>query len=100
MQFVLICRDRDGALADRLAARAEHLAGVLELWHAGRIIDGGAILDAEGQMAGSVVLCDFPDRAALNTWLESEPYVVGGVWDQIEILDFKRVAWPHRGQPI
>lgn len=100
MQFVLVCRDRDGALPDRLAARDEHLAGVLDLWRDGRIIDGGAILDAQGQMAGSVVICDFPDRAALDAWLASEPYVVKGVWERIEVLDFKRVAWPGQGQPI
>ena len=97
MQFLLVCRDRDGALTERLAARAEHLAGVLDLWREGRIIDGGAILDPQGRMVGSVVMCDFPDRAALDAWLAREPYVTRGVWDQIEILDFKRVAWPVAG---
>ena len=28
---------------------------------------------------------EFPDRAALEAYLAAEPYVVGGVWQKIEI---------------
>lgn len=28
---------------------------------------------------------EFPDRDALNAYLENEPYVVEGVWQKIEV---------------
>jgi len=93
MQFALICHDRPGALAERLAVRNLHLSGVVDLKREGRIIEGGAILDAEGNMAGSVVLCDFPDRAALDAYLESEVYVRNKVWETVEVLSVRLVQW-------
>ncbi|WNJ88037.1 hypothetical protein [Bosea sp. 685] len=44
-------------------------------------------------MIGSIVLCDFPDRAALDAYLASEIYAREGVWDDMEIVPFRRVAW-------
>ena len=93
MQFALICRDAPGALEKRLAARDRHIETVHAMKAAGTVIDGGAILNEAGEMAGSVVLCDFPDRAALDAWLDSEIYVREGVWRDIEILPFRRVQW-------
>lgn len=95
MQFALICRDGPDTLDRRMAARGEHLAGVHRLRRAGVILDGGAILDDAGRMVGSVVLCDFADRAALDAWLATEPFVRDGVWQQIEVLAFRRVDWAN-----
>jgi len=36
-------------------------------------------------MKGSALVMEFPDRAALDKYLESEPYVVEGVWQKIEV---------------
>jgi hypothetical protein len=77
----------------RLEARAHHLAGISGLKRMGRIIDGGAILDDADQMIGSVVLCDFPDRAALDAYLEDEIYVQNKVWGDITIYRLRRVDW-------
>lgn len=93
MQFALICRDGKDALDRRLSARTEHLASVKGLKRLGNIIDGGAILDDDGCMVGSVVLCDFPTKEDLDAWLLTEPFVREGVWEQIEILKFQRVNW-------
>ncbi|WP_163268553.1 YciI family protein [Chelativorans alearense] len=95
MHFALICRDSKeaGTLEKRLAARDEHLERIHSMKAEGTIVDGGAILDETGEMVGSIVLCDFPDRAALDAYLESEIYAREGVWKDIEILPFKRVAW-------
>ncbi|MGV0876197.1 YciI family protein [Martelella sp. FLE1502] len=92
-QFALICRDAPGALERRLAARAEHMAGLKVEKAANTIIDGGAIMDAEGNMIGSVVLCQFKDRAALDAYLAREVYARQGIWGEIEILDMRFVDW-------
>ncbi|MFG6082601.1 YciI family protein [Paracoccus litorisediminis] len=94
MDFALICRDAPDVLDNRLAARAEHMAGLKLEKSAGTIVDGGAILDGEGNMAGSVVLCRFPDRAALDAYLAREVYARAGVWGEIEIIEMRFVDWP------
>jgi uncharacterized protein len=93
MDFALICRDGPGKLEKRLAARAEHMAGLKVEKAAGTIVDGGAILNADGNMVGSVVLCRFPDRAALDEYLAREIYACEKVWGDIEIIEMRFVDW-------
>ncbi len=95
MQFTIIARDdtAEGTLDRRLAAREKHMERIHALKADGSIIDGGALVDGEGHMVGSIVLCEFPDRAALDAYIGSEIYFTGGVWKDIEILPFRRVQW-------
>lgn len=93
MQFALICRDAPGALEKRLAARDRHIETVHAMKAAGTVIDGGAILNEAGEMAGFGRFVRFPHRAALDAWLQSEIYVREGVWGDIEVLLFRRVQW-------
>lgn len=95
MQFTIIARDDTaaGTLEKRLANRDMHLERIHALKAEGTIIDGGAMLDAEGRMIGSIVLCEVPDRAALDALIADEIYYRQGVWKDIDILPFRRVAW-------
>jgi uncharacterized protein YciI len=95
MHYVIVAKDLAGPESHerRLSARAHHLAGIGTLKKMGRIIDGGAILDNADQMIGSVVLCDFPDRAALDAYLEDEIYVRNKVWGDILVYRLRRVDW-------
>lgn len=95
MHFAIIARDSKATdtLARRLAARDEHLEGIHRMKAEGSIVDGGAMLAADGTMIGSIVLCDFPDRAALDAYLATEIYAREGIWGEIEIVPFRRVAW-------
>jgi uncharacterized protein YciI len=91
MQFLVIARDGTDAEAParRQAARGAHFANLPAMLEAGEMLVGGALLDDEGQMIGSTALVDFPDRAALDRWLDREPYVTGGVWRDIEVVPFR-----------
>jgi uncharacterized protein YciI len=91
MQFVIMARDGTDpeAVGRRQAVRPYHLDGIQPLVDAGNILTGGAILDDDGNMRGSVLLVDFPSRAELDAWLDHDPYVTGGVWQQIEVLPFR-----------
>ncbi|MCP1199582.1 YciI family protein [Notoacmeibacter sp. MSK16QG-6] len=93
-QYALICRDAPGVLERRMAARADHMAGLKTEKAADRIVDGGAILNDKGEMVGSVVLCQFDSRADLDAYLEREVYAREGVWGDIEILPMRFVDWP------
>jgi uncharacterized protein YciI len=87
MQFVVIGRDGNdaGAMERRMAARAGHIAICDKLASRGELLYGTALLDENGKMCGSVILCDFPDREALDAWLREEPYVTNRVWESVEV---------------
>ncbi|MCP5433279.1 MAG: hypothetical protein H6923_08430 [Alphaproteobacteria bacterium] len=92
MQFVIIARDdpAPGTLDRRMAARPEHLEGLRRLYAEGKILDGGALLDDRERMCGSVMLCEFESRAALDAYLETEPYFRDKVWKDVEIRAMRR----------
>jgi uncharacterized protein YciI len=64
-----------GALDRRLAARGAHIARSDELIEAGNVLYGVALLDERDRMIGSVMIVEFPDRDAVDAWLQTEPYV-------------------------
>ena len=91
MQFLVIAYDGTdpGAPTRRQAVRDAHLVGARKLTAEGHFLIGGAILDDDGQMIGSTVIAEFPTRADLDAWLQSDPYVTGGVWQKIEVKPFR-----------
>lgn len=91
MQFILIAYDRtdSGAQERRLNARPEHLEKIAVLKKSGEFLAGGAILNEEGLMIGSMIVYEFPDRASLDNKLKEEPYINYGVWETIEIKPFR-----------
>ena len=73
----------------RLAIREDHLDGVRRMKTAGTFHLGGALLDGEGRMIGSMMLVEFPDDAAIHDWLRHEPYVTGDVWERVDVKPFR-----------
>ncbi len=91
MQFLLLAYDGTDpeALHRRLNVRDEHLRRISGLKKDGGFLFGGAILDDEGKMTGSMIVYDFPNREALDEMLKNEPYITDGVWEKIEIKPFR-----------
>jgi uncharacterized protein len=69
-----------------------HLERMQELKVQGNFIFGGAILDDKETMVGSVLVCEFPSWDDIESYLETEPYVMGGVWKKIEIKPFRMAS--------
>ena len=92
-QFVIIAYDGtdEGALQRRMRVREAHLENVRKMKTDGSFIEGGAMLNENGQMIGSVVFVTFPSRTELDAWLSADPYVTGGVWQNIEVKPFRCV---------
>jgi uncharacterized protein YciI len=88
MQFVIIARDGTDpeALNRRMAARPAHIEMGSKMRNEGSQLYGAALLDDAEKMIGSVLIVDFNSRAELDEWLKAEPYVVGKVWEQIEVM--------------
>ncbi len=91
MQFLLIAHDGTDseALERRLKVREEHLEKIEELKQSGNFLFGGAILDVDGKMIGSMIVYELPDKQALDEILKDEPYFTKGVWKKIEIEPFR-----------
>lgn len=91
MQFLLIAYDGTDQEAPgrRAAVRPEHLWKIKVLKERGEFLFGGAILDNNGNMIGSMILYEMPDRQTLDERLKDEPYVYGDVWKKIEIVPFR-----------
>ena len=83
MQFLVKAYDGEGMLDRRMAVRPRHLEGMNKLGR--RVVCAGGLLDDAGRMKGSALVMEFEDRAALDRYLNSEPYVVEGVWQRIEV---------------
>lgn len=93
MHFIVTGLDGtdSGALERRMAARPAHLEKFAEMQAAGKFLFAAAMLDEQEKMIGSIVFCDFPNRTELDAWLEKEPYVVGKVWQNIDVKPCKIV---------
>ena len=91
MQFLLVAFDGTdpGALERRMKVRPDHLEKIAVLKKKGNFLLGGAILDENENMIGSMIVYEYPDRSALDASLEDEPYITGGVWQKIEIRPYR-----------
>lgn len=88
MRVALICKDKPDHLQTRKDNRAAHLAyieatGVVEM--------AGPFLDAGGQMTGSLVVLSVDDLEAAKAWAASDPYAKAGLFDSVDITEWKKV---------
>jgi hypothetical protein len=91
MQFLLVAYDGTGpgALERRMKVRPDHLEKVAILKEKGHFLLGGAILDENEKMIGSMIVYEFPDRKTLDESLLDEPYITKGVWQKVEIRPYR-----------
>ncbi len=89
MQILLTGRDgKDKDAPDRrLAARPAHLERAEKMRQEGTLLMGAAILSPEGLMIGSIMIFNFESADDLEKYLADEPYVLGNVWQEIEVQD-------------
>lgn len=89
----------DGAdvLSTRLAARPEHLARLVALRDAGRLLLAGPCpaIDAEDPgpagFSGSIVIAEFGSLEAARAWADADPYVAAGVYARVDVRPFRKV---------
>ena len=86
--FALICTDRPGALEIRKANREAHLGHIRD---SGVVVQAGPFLDAQGQMSGSLVVLDVPDRPGAQAWADADPYARADRFESVRIEEWNRV---------
>jgi uncharacterized protein len=90
-QYLITATDGndEGALERRMAARPFHFEKAKALKASGNFVLGGAILDDAGNMKGSMMVVQFESESELKTWMDEEPYILGKVWQHIDIKPFR-----------
>ncbi|MDB5023766.1 MAG: hypothetical protein JWP78_1521 [Mucilaginibacter sp.] len=78
-----------GALQRRMNVRPHHFDGVKDLKANGNFVFGGAILNDQGKMTGSVMIVQFETEEELQGWQQNEPYITQKVWESFDVKPFK-----------
>jgi hypothetical protein len=92
MLFVVTAVDKPNSLALRMATREAHFAYAKET---GVIKLGGPFLDANGEMAGSLIIFDADDLETAEAWHTNDPYVKAGLFAHSDVR-----AWKPTFNPI
>jgi len=97
MLYAIISQDIDNSLETRLAARPAHLERLEALKNEGRLILAGPhpAIDnndpGEAGFTGSLVVAEFEDLEAAQSWADADPYVDAGVYASVIVKPFKHV---------
>ena len=85
------------SLHSRMQARSAHLARLVALKDAGRLLLAGpcpAIDDEDpgpAGFSGSIVIAEFDSLDAARAWADADPYVDAGVYARVEVRPFRPV---------
>jgi uncharacterized protein YciI len=88
--FILICRDKPGAIALRMATREAHLAWVGA--NMAKVVRAGPLLDDADGMAGSLFILEADSRADVEAFTAADPYAKAGLFGHVEILNWRQTV--------
>jgi uncharacterized protein YciI len=97
MWYAIEGHDAPGSLTARRAARQDHLARLVALRDAGRLLLAGPCpaIDAEDPgpagFSGSIVIAEFESLQAARVWADADPYVAAGVYERVDVRPFRQV---------
>ncbi|MDB5123489.1 MAG: hypothetical protein JWP94_1618 [Mucilaginibacter sp.] len=77
------------ALQRRMNVRPHHLDAAKDLKANGNYVLGGAILNEDGKMIGSVMILQFETEEALDAWKQNEPYITQKIWESVDVKPFR-----------
>jgi uncharacterized protein len=91
MHYVLYCLDKSGHSQMRADNRNAHLDYLKKF--SGAIFAAGPLLDDAGTgMIGSLLVMDFPDRAAVERFLEGDPYGRAGLFASVRVTPWRKTV--------
>ena len=97
MLYSIVGTDKADSLADRLAARPDHLARLQQLKQQGRLILAGPnpAIDSpdpgEAGFSGSLIVAEFDSLEQAQAWADEDPYMTSGVYQQVSVKPFNKV---------
>ena len=97
MLYAIVGNDLPGTLAQRLAARPDHVARLQALQADGRLVLAGPFpaIDAADPgpagFTGSLIVAEFDSLDEAQAWAAADPYVSEGVFAGMRVLPFRKV---------
>jgi len=95
--YAILSEDIKDSLSNRQSARPAHLQRLQNLQDQGRLIIAGphpaidSNTPADAGFTGSLVIAEFTDLAAAQSWADVDPYVAAGVYANVTVKPFKQV---------
>ncbi|HSH97686.1 MAG: YciI family protein [Methylophilaceae bacterium] len=96
MWYMIVTEDFPDSLAKRTAARPEHLARLTKLNEEGRLLIAGplpaidSIDPGPAGYTGSLIVAEFANLAAAETWANADPFVTAGVYAKVMVKPFRK----------
>ncbi|HVI57660.1 MAG TPA: YciI family protein [Luteimonas sp.] len=97
MWYAIEGYDGQDVLARRKESRPRHLARLVELRDAGRLLLAGpcpaidAVDPGPAGFSGSLVVAEFASLDEARAWADADPYVDAGVYARVEVRPFNPV---------
>jgi uncharacterized protein YciI len=97
MFYVIYSEDVEDSLSLRLSVRDQHIARLKELQTQGKLLIAGPCpaIDSEepgeAGFTGSLIVAEFDNLAAAQSWADSDPYISAGVYKKVTVKPYKKV---------
>ena len=89
MAYLITCKDKEDSIELRLSTREEHIKYLKKIKK--KLILAGPILDKNDNPVGTVLIVDFDELAAVKKFLYDDPYSKVNLFQEVEIIRFKKV---------
>lgn len=96
MWYAIIAEDTANSLEKRLSARPAHLARLIALQEAGRLLLAGPFpaIDSTDPgpagYSGSLIVAEFSSQTEANAWANDDPFVHAGVYANVIVKPFRK----------
>ena len=96
MLYSIVGIDVENSLQARLAARPEHVERLKALVSQGRLVLAGPnpAIDSsdpgDAGFTGSIIIAEFNSLQDAQDWADADPYILGGVYDSVEVKPFNQ----------
>jgi uncharacterized protein len=97
MLYSIVGTDVPNSLQNRMAARPDHVARLLELKSEGRLIIAGPnpAIDStdpgEAGFSGSIIIAEFDSLEQAQQWADEDPYIKASVYKSVEVKPYLKV---------
>jgi len=90
MDFILYCIDKPDRSDTRRTVRVPHLEYISTRQDVFRF--GGPLIDGDGQVKGSLMILNLPDRAALERHIDGDPFFGADLFESVAIWASRQVV--------
>lgn len=87
--FAIHCLDKPMAADLRAATRPAHLEHLQR--HAGQVFAAGPLIGPDGEVIGSLIIVDMPDRDAAYRFAAEDPYALAGLFQSVAVTAWRKV---------